>query len=129
MPPLLPVLPYAYDALDPHIDARRMEIHHTKHDQAYIDKVNAALEGMGLASKGIDELISDLSAVPNDNRTVVRNNGGGHANHSSFWDVMNPNSGGQPSGDLASAIGTDLGGADEFKDAFSNAASTRFDSG
>lgn len=129
MPHSLPELPYAYDTLEPHIDARTMEIHHTKHHQTYIDKVNAALEGTGLESKGIDKLISDLSAVPEDNRTAVRNNGGGHADHSLFWTVMSPNSGGRPGGDLASAIDADLGGFDAFKDAFSNAAATRFGSG
>ena len=86
----LPDLPYAYDALEPHIDARTMEIHHTKHHQAYITKVNAALEGTGLESKSIEDLISDLSAVPDDKRGAVRNNGGGHANHSLFWTVMGP---------------------------------------
>ena len=98
MPYTLPDLPYAYDALEPHIDARTMEIHHTKHHNAYVTKVNAALEGTGLDSKSIEELISDLSAVPDDKRGAVRNNGGGHANHSLFWSVMGPGSGRQPSG-------------------------------
>jgi Fe-Mn family superoxide dismutase len=125
----LPELPYDYDAVEPHIDARTMEIHYTKHHQAYIDKVNAALEGTGLESKGIDELIADLHAIPKDKRTTVRNNGGGHANHSLFWSIMSPDGGGQPDSDLASAIEADLGGFDAFKDAFSNAAATRFGSG
>ncbi len=129
MPYSLPELPYAYDALEPHIDARTMEIHHTKHHQAYIDKVNAALESSGLESKSIEELISDLNAVPEGKRTAVRNNGGGHANHNLFWKVMSPNGGGRPSGDLAAAIDTDLAGFDAFKEAFTGAAATRFGSG
>ncbi len=129
MPYSLPELPYAYDALEPHIDARTMEIHHTKHHQAYIDKVNAALESSGLESKSIEELISDLNAVPEGKRNAVRNNGGGHANHTLFWNVMSPNGGGQPSGDLAAAIDMDLAGFDAFKEAFTGAAATRFGSG
>lgn len=125
----LPELPYAYHGLEPHIDARTMKIHHTKHHQAYIDKVNAALEETGLQSKGIDDLITDLSAIPEDKLTAVRNNGGGHANHSLFWTVMGPNGGGQPSGDLTAAIDADLGGFDAFKNAFTGAAATRFGSG
>jgi Fe-Mn family superoxide dismutase len=125
----LPQLPYAYDALQPHIDARTMEIHHTKHHQAYINNVNAALEGTGLADKSVEELIADLAAVPDAKRGAVRNNGGGHANHSLFWTVMSPNGGGQPSGDLAKAIDADLGGFDAFKTTFSTAAATRFGSG
>ena len=129
MPYSLPELSYAYHALAPHIDARTMEIHHTKHHQAYIDKVNVALESSGLESKSIEERISDLNAVPEGKRTAVRNNGGGHANHTLFWKVMSPNGGGQPSGDLAAAIDADLAGFDAFKEAFSNAAATRFGSG
>ncbi len=129
MPYSLPELPYAYDALEPHIDARTMEIHHTKHHQAYIGKVNAALEGSGLESKSIEELISDLNAVPESKRTAVRNNGGGHANHTLFWKVMSPNGSGRPSGDLAAAIDTDLAGFNAFKEAFTGAAATRFGSG
>ena len=117
------------NGVEPHTDACTMEIHHTQLHQAYIDKVNAALEGTGLASRGIDGLISDLRAVPGDKRTAVRNNGGGHANHSLFWTVMGPSSDGQPGGDLSSAIDADLGGFDAFKDALSNAAATRFGSG
>lgn len=124
----LPELPYAHDALAPHIDARTMEIHHGKHHQAYINNVNGALEGTGLENKTVEDLISDLSAVPDDKRGAVRNNGGGHANHSLFWTVMGAG-GGQPSGDLAAAIDADLGGFDAFKDALSKAAATRFGSG
>lgn len=124
----LPALPYDYNALEPHIDARTMEIHHTKHHQAYISKVNDALAGTNLEGKAIEEVVSNLSAVPEDKRVAVRNNGGGHANHSLFWQVLSP-SGGSPSGDLAAAIDGDLGGFDAFKTAFSNAAATHFGSG
>lgn len=124
----LPTLPYDYNALEPHIDARTMEIHHTKHHQAYINKVNDALAGTDLEGKAIEDVISNLSAVPEDKRGAVRNNGGGHANHSLFWQVMSP-AGGSPSGDLAAAIDSELGGFDAFKTAFSNAAATRFGSG
>jgi superoxide dismutase, Fe-Mn family len=126
----LPNLPYPYDALEPHIDARTMEIHHTKHHQAYIDKANAALEGHpDLASKSIEDLMRKLSSVPEGIRTAIRNNGGGHANHSLFWTVMKPNGGGQPSGDLASAISSKFGSFDNFKKEFGNAAAGRFGSG
>ena len=125
----LPDLPYAYDALEPHIDARTMEIHHTKHHQAYITKVNAAIEGTDLASKSIEELVSDLGSVPDDKRTAVRNNGGGHANHSLFWTVMGKGKGGEASGDLAAAINKAFGSFDAMKEQFGNAAATRFGSG
>lgn len=126
----LPDLPYAYDALEPHIDAQTMEIHHTKHHQAYINKANAALEGHSdLAAKSIEDLMSDLSAVPEDIRGAIRNNGGGHANHSLFWTVMSPNGGGTPSGELGDAINSTFGSFDAFKEQFSNAAATRFGSG
>ncbi len=125
----LPELPYAYDALEPHIDARTMEIHHTKHHQAYINKVNAAIEGSDLESKSIEDLVAGIDSVPAGSQGAVRNNGGGHANHSLFWTVMSPAGGGTPSGDLAAAIDADLGGFDAFKEAFSNAAATRFGSG
>lgn len=125
----LPKLPYAYDALEPHIDARTMEIHHTKHHQTYIDKVNAAIEGTSLEGKSIEELIADLASVPEDKRTAVRNNGGGHANHSLFWTVMGPGKGGSPSGELASAIDSTFGSFDEMKSKFADAAATRFGSG
>lgn len=125
----LPALPYANDALEPHIDARTMEIHHTKHHQAYITKVNAAIEGSPLESKSIEDLISDLSAVPDEIRGAVRNNGGGHANHSLFWTVMGPGKGGQPSGDLAAAIDKAFGSFDAMKEKFAAAGATRFGSG
>lgn len=126
----LPDLPYAYDALEPHIDARTMEIHHTKHHQAYINKVNAALEDQPeLAAKSIEDLVSDLSAVPEGIRGAVRNNGGGHANHSLFWTIMKPGGGGDPSGAIGEAIGSTFGSFDNFKTEFGNAAATRFGSG
>lgn len=129
MPYTLPALPYAYDVLEPHIDARTMEIHHTKHHQAYINNVNTAIAGSPLEQLPVEQLIADLSAVPENIRTTVRNNGGGHANHTLFWTIMGPQAGGQPSGDLATAIDRDLGGFDKFKESFSNAAKTRFGSG
>ena len=126
----LPELTYAYDALEPHVDARTMEIHHSKHHNAYITNVNTALEAHpDLAAKTVEELISDLDAVPEAIRTAVRNNGGGHANHTLFWTVMGPNGGGAPDGDLAAAIDRDLGGFDSFKEQFSTAGATRFGSG
>lgn len=125
----LPDLPYAKDALEPHIDAKTMEIHHDKHHDGYVSKVNAALEGHDdLASKSVEDLISDLSSVPADIRGGVRNNGGGHANHSLFWEILG-GSGGAPSGDLATAIDSAFGSFDAFKENFSNAAATRFGSG
>ncbi len=126
----LPKLEYAYDALDPSIDAQTMEIHHTKHHQTYINNLNAALEGAGQsADTPIDTLITQLDSLPEGIRTAVRNNGGGHANHTLFWTVMSPNGARQPSGALASAIDRDLGGFEAFKDAFTKAALTRFGSG
>ena len=125
----LPDLPYSFDALEPHIDARTMEIHHTKHHQAYINKVNDAIAGTDLESKSVEDLISGISSMPENIRGAVRNNGGGHANHSLFWTVMGSGAGGTPSGDLAAAIDAELGGFDKFKDAFSNAGATRFGSG
>ncbi len=129
MPFQLPKLPYSYDALEPHIDARTMEIHHTKHHQAYIDKVNAAIAGTEWDSKPVEELVASLTAVPENIRTAVRNNGGGHANHSLFWTVMSPQGGGQPSGSLAAALDSELGGFEKFKTDFSAAAAGRFGSG
>ncbi|MEC8555549.1 MAG: Fe-Mn family superoxide dismutase [Planctomycetota bacterium] len=125
----LPALPYAYDALEPHFDAQTMEIHHTKHHQAYITKVNAAIDGTDHASKSIEDLISDLASVPAEKQGAVRNNGGGHANHSLFWSVLGPGKGGAPSGDLAAAIDAACGSFDAFKEAFANAGATRFGSG
>src|SRR5690242_730401 len=126
MPFTLPALPYAYNALEPHIDARTMEIHHTKHHQAYINNVNGAIAGTPLENKTVEALISDLGAVPENIRTVVRNNGGGHANHSLFWTVMKPGNGGLPTGDLAAAINAACGSFDSFKEQFAKAATTRF---
>lgn len=126
----LPALPYALDALEPHIDAKTMEIHHGKHHAAYIANLNKAIEGNAtLEAKTIDELISDLGSVPENIRGTVRNNGGGHANHSLFWSILSPNAGGTPSGDLAAAIDTTFGSFDAFKDVFKNASLTRFGSG
>ena len=106
----LPKLPYAYDALEPYVDAQTMEIHHSKHHNAYVTNVNAALEGHAdLQAKGIEDLISDLNSVPEAIQTAIRNNGGGHANHSLFWTVMSPNGGGAPTGPIAAAIDSDLG--------------------
>ena len=126
----LPALPYAHDALEPHIDARTMEIHHGKHHQAYINNVNGALEGNEeLAGKSVEDLVSDLDSVPEDIRGAVRNNGGGHANHSLFWSVMGPGKGGEPGGELGAAIAATFGSFDAFKDAFAQAGATRFGSG
>ena len=125
----LPELPCAFDALEPHVDARTMEIHHGKHHNAYVSKVNAALEGAGVAEQSIEDLCRNIDSVPENIRGAVRNNGGGHANHSLFWTVMNADGGGEPSGALAEAMGSELGGFDKFKEDFSNAAATRFGSG
>jgi Fe-Mn family superoxide dismutase len=126
----LPALPYPTNALEPHIDAKTMEIHHTKHHQAYINNANKALEAHPqLAALSAEELIRDLSKVPEDIRTVVRNNAGGHANHSLFWTVMAPNAGGAPTGDVASAINAAFGSLDTFKEKFNAAAAGRFGSG
>ncbi len=124
----LPPLPYAYDALEPHFDARTMEIHHSKHHQAYVNNLNAAIEQAGIAEQPVEALIANLDAVPEAQRGAVRNNGGGHANHSLFWTVLSTN-GGAPDDELAAAINRDLGGFDAFKDAFTKAAQTRFGSG
>lgn len=129
MPYTLPALPYAYNALEPHIDARTMEIHHTKHHQAYINNVNTALADSPLLNKSVEDLVSDLNAVPENVRTAVRNNGGGHANHSLFWTVIAPNAGGTPTGELAAAIDKACGSFDAFKEQFNKAATTRFGSG
>jgi Fe-Mn family superoxide dismutase len=126
----LPALPYNYGDLEPSIDAMTMEIHYSKHHNAYVNNLNAALEKHPeLAGKSLEELVSDLSGVPEDIRTAVRNNGGGHFNHSLFWTVMGPNGGGEPSGELASAISSTFGDFASFKDTFSKAAATRFGSG
>ena len=125
----LPALPYAYDALEPHIDAQTMEIHYSKHHQTYINNLNGAVQGTAWADTPVEELIADLAALPDNIRAVVRNNGGGHANHSLFWTVMSPSGGGEPTGDLRKAIDQDIGGLEAFKDAFTKAALTRFGSG
>lgn len=121
----LPKLPYDFNALEPHIDARTMEIHHGKHHAGYVSKLNAAIEGTDLEGKSLEDLMKTVSS----HSTAVRNNGGGHFNHSLFWTVMGPNKGGTPSGDLADAINSTFGSFDKFKDEFSNAAATRFGSG
>ena len=125
----LPELHYAYDALEPHFDARTMEIHHTKHHQGYTTKVNSALEGTAHAESSIEDVLANISSLPADKQQAVINNGGGFANHSLFWSILSPNGGGNPSGSLATAIDADLGGFDVFKEAFANAAATRFGSG
>ena len=126
---LLPDLPYAYDALEPHFDARTMEIHHSKHHAGYTTKVNAALEGTDFADKEIEDVLSNISALPTDKVQAVINNGGGFANHSLFWTILSPNGGGNPDGDLGSAIDAAFGSFDAFKTEFANAAATRFGSG
>jgi superoxide dismutase, Fe-Mn family len=121
----LPPLPYAYDALEPHIDKATMEIHHTKHHNAYVTNLNKALEGTELAGKSIEDILKNISkAAP-----AVRNNGGGHYNHSLFWTIMSPKGGGKPTGDLAAAIDKKFGSFEKFKEEFSNAGATRFGSG
>jgi Fe-Mn family superoxide dismutase len=126
----LPKLPYAFDALEPHIDAKTMEIHHGKHHQAYVTNVNNAIAGnAALEGKTVEQLIADLGAVPEDKRTAVRNNGGGHANHTMFWTIMGPNQGGAPRGDLAKAIDATFGGYEAFKEKLTTAGVTRFGSG
>ena len=122
----LPKLPYGFDALEPHIDAKTMEIHHGKHHQAYVDNLNKAIAGKAdLESKSIEALISNLNAVPEDIRTAVRNNGGGHANHSMFWKAIGPKAGGEPKGEIAAAITKDFGGFTAFKEKFNTFKSSR----
>ncbi|WP_313584013.1 superoxide dismutase [Acinetobacter variabilis] len=125
----LPELPYAYDALEPHIDAKTMEIHHTKHHQTYINNINAGIEGTEWEDLSVEELVSKANQVPEDLKNNVINNGGGHANHSLFWTVMSPDGGGNPQGEIAQAIDKELGGFEAFKEAFTKAALTRFGSG
>jgi superoxide dismutase, Fe-Mn family len=130
MPFTLPDLPYPHNALEPHIDARTMEIHHGKHHKAYIDNANAALEKHpSFAGKSVEDLLRGLNTVPEDIRAAIRNNAGGHANHSLFWTVMKPDGGGKPSGDLAADIEKAFGAFDAFKTQFETAAKTRFGSG
>jgi Fe-Mn family superoxide dismutase len=129
MPHVLPKLPYAYNALEPHIDAQTMEIHYSKHHQAYVNNLNNALAGTGLEEIPVDQLIADLSKVPEAKRGAVRNNGGGHANHTFFWELMKPGGAKEPSGDLASAIDGGFGSFATFKEQFAAAAVGRFGSG
>lgn len=126
----LPQLPYAYDALEPHIDKETMNIHHSKHHNAYVTNLNNALAGNEeLLSKSVEEVIANLDAVPEAARTAVRNNGGGHANHTLFWQILSPNGGGEPTGDLLAAINAKFGSVESFKEEFAKAATTRFGSG
>lgn len=125
----LPKLPYAYDALEPYIDAKTMEIHHTKHHQTYVDKLNAAIKGTKFESMDVNKLISNLNDVPENIRTAVRNHGGGHSNHSFFWKIMAPDSGGEPHGDVGDEIKHTFGSFDKFKEELTNAGLNRFGSG
>jgi superoxide dismutase, Fe-Mn family len=125
----LPALPYAFDALEPHIDAQTMEIHHDRHHATYVNNLNAALEGVEVSATSVEALISDLNALPENVRTAVRNNGGGHANHSLFWEILSPNGGGEPTGEVAQAIVDTFGSFDNFKKQFADAAAKRFGSG
>jgi Fe-Mn family superoxide dismutase len=125
----VPPLPYAPDALEPHIDAQTMSLHHDKHHQAYVDKLNAALEGTEFADSSIEDIIANLDAIPEDKRTAVRNNGGGHLNHSLFWKSMSQDGGGAPDGDLAAAIDSAFGSFDDFKEKFEAAGVGQFGSG
>jgi superoxide dismutase, Fe-Mn family len=129
MPHELPPLPYAFDALEPTIDAQTMEIHHDKHHQAYVTNLNAALEGTEWADRPIEQVLADLDLIPDDKRMAVRNNGGGHANHTLFWQIMKPGGGGEPSGDLAAAIADTFGGVDDLKTQMNDAGVKRFGSG
>ncbi|MEO9243706.1 superoxide dismutase [Pseudomonas inefficax] len=129
MPHTLPALPYAYTALEPHIDAQTMEIHHTKHHQTYVNGLNAAIEGTEWAERPVEELLGAVGQLPENLRGAVINHGGGHANHSLFWTVMSPQGGGEPQGALAQAVDAQLGGFAAFKEAFTKAALTRFGSG
>ncbi len=129
MPFEVPDLPYDYGALEPHIDEQTMRLHHDKHHQAYVDKANGALEGTEWADRDVDEVLRNLDQLPDEIRTAVRNNAGGHSNHSFFWQIMGPDGGGEPSGDLASAIDEKFGSFDAFKDELKNAGVNRFGSG
>jgi Fe-Mn family superoxide dismutase len=129
MPFEVPPLPYDYAALEPHIDAQTMQIHHDKHHQAYVDKANAALAGTELENASVEDVLRNLSSLPSDKQGPVRNNAGGHANHSLFWELMSPEGGGEPSGELASAIESAFGDFDSFKTQFADAGVNRFGSG
>jgi Fe-Mn family superoxide dismutase len=125
----VPDLPYPYDALEPHIDEATMRVHHDKHHQAYVDKANAALEGTEWADRDVEDVLRNLSALPGDKQAAVRNNAGGHYNHTLFWQMLSPDGGGAPSGELASAIDDKFGSLDSFKEEFKNAGIARFGSG
>ncbi len=125
----LPELPYAYDALEPHVDTQTMQIHHTKHHQTYINNINAAIEGTAWENLSVEDLVARVNDVPEALKATVTNNAGGHANHSLFWQIMSPQGGGDPVGEVASAIEQQLGGFEAFKAAFTKAALTRFGSG
>ncbi len=125
----VPDLPYDYGALEPHIDEQTMRVHHDKHHQAYVDKANAALEGTDFEGKDVNEILQSLNDLPDDKRTAFRNNGGGHSNHSFFWEIMSPDGGGEPEGDLADAIKDKFGSFDDFKEEFKNAGVGQFGSG
>ena len=129
MPYEVPALPYAYDALEPHIDEATMRVHHDKHHQAYVDKVNAALDGTEWADRPIEDVIANLGQIPDDKRTAVRNNGGGHYNHSLFWVSMSPDGGGQPDGDLAAAIDSAFGSFADFQEKLKTTGVNQFGSG
>jgi Fe-Mn family superoxide dismutase len=129
MPFSVPDLPYPYDALEPHIDEATMRVHHDKHHQAYVDKANGALEGTEWADRDVEDVLKNLSSLPEDKQTAVRNNGGGHYNHSLFWQMMSPDGGGEPGGELGSAIAEAFGSFDAFKEEFKNAGIARFGSG
>jgi len=125
----VPELPYDYGALEPHIDEQTMRVHHDKHHQAYVDKANGALEGTEWADKPVEEVLQNLSSLPEDKQAAVRNNAGGHSNHTFFWEIMSPDGGGEPQGDLAGAINERFGSFDSFKDELKNAGVNRFGSG
>src|SRR5919205_1258237 len=125
----VPPLPYDYGALEPHIDEQTMRVHHDKHHQAYVDNANKALEGTELADRPVEHVLTNLDVLPDDKQTLVRNNAGGHANHSLFWEVMSPDGGGEPSGVLADAIGDSFGGADELRQLINDSGVKRFGSG
>jgi len=129
MPQTLPDLPYDYNALEPHIDEQTMRIHHDKHHQTYVDRLNDAIKGTEWEDKPVEEILKNFSSIPDDKKGAVRNHGGGHCNHSIFWTIMGPNGGGTPSGDVASAIDGAFGSFDTFKEKFSAAATTLFGSG
>lgn len=129
MPFSLPALPYAYDALEPHIDAKTMEIHHTKHHQTYVDKLNAAVAGTPWEAMAVEDVLKNFKDVPEDKKTAVKNHGGGHANHSLFWTILGPGKGGKPTGDLSNSLDVAFGSFDTFTEKFNTAATNQFGSG